>query len=106
LLNELKRLIYRKFVADMETGNTDQVTLYANVSGPVIVESPQLAIAFVDPPSTGTYGVAMTFDGTVFLDGDAVEIAFGTSSTEQPTTGWTAATVTGGTWSGVVTPGE
>lgn len=104
MVNELKRIVFRKFVADMETGDPITSTAYANVSDPVVAQVQVPTIAFTDPPTSGTFGVALDFTGTVFPAGDAVEIAFGTSATVAPTSGWTPATIMGGTWSGSATP--
>ena len=104
LVNELKRIVYRKFVADIETGDPETVASYANVSPPVIVENAPYTIAFTNPPAAGTFGVALEFTGTVFYPDDAVQIAFGSSATTPPVSGWVAATVSSGVWSGNLTP--
>ena len=105
LVNELNRIIYRGFRADMETGDRQDVLNYANVSDPVKASAPVLAVGFTTEPANGNNGVPVPYTGTVNLPDEAVELAFSTTNTAPPTTGWTAATVNGdGTWSGSVTP--
>lgn len=105
LVNELKRIIYRGFRADMETGAPTTSTNYANVSSPVLASAPLLEIGFYEPPAAGNNGVPLAFNGTVNPADNAVEIAFSISNTTPPTTGWTAATVNGdGAWTGTITP--
>jgi hypothetical protein len=104
---EGKRIRYDQFIADFEAGGTPETELFAPVGAPVVVATPTLTIAFVGPPTTGTFGVPLAFEGTVFYPEDAVQIALGTSPTVAPTSGWVNATVPGdGTWSGVLTPGS
>lgn len=105
LVNELKRIIYRGFRADMETGNRQDTQNYANVSDPVKAAAPTLEIGFTTQPGTGHNGQPVTYTGTVNLPANAVEIAFSTSNATPPTTGWTDATLNGdGTWTGNLIP--
>lgn len=96
LVSELKRIIFRKFVADMETGDALVSTAYQNVSNPVI--SGAASIAFTFPPAFGVSGVPITFNGTVYRGGDAVEVVFGSSPTIAPMSGWKKAEVSGSSW--------
>ena len=62
------------------------------------------SVGFTNPPTTGTKNTPITFNGTVYPVAQPVQIAFGSSQSSAPATGWVNVTVTGGTWSGALTP--
>lgn len=71
------------------------------VSGAISVVSASLNIT---APSTGVAAVALTVSGTVSPTADAVNVQLATQNSAAPTSGWTAAANSGGSFSAVLTP--
>jgi hypothetical protein len=62
------------------------------------------SVGFTSPPSMGNLNVPLDFAGVVYPAGQPVQIAFGSSGSISPAGGWVNVTVSGGTWSGALTP--
>lgn len=71
------------------------------VSGAISVVSASLNIT---APSTGTAATALTVSGTVSPVADAVNVQLATQNSAAPTSGWTAAVNSGGSFSAALTP--
>ncbi len=80
---------------------TDATSLQA-VSA-VLTIAAGTSVAFSSPPSTGTSGTALAIAGTVSPSGSAVQVGLSTSATAAPSS-WTAASVSGGSWTATITP--
>lgn len=71
------------------------------VSGAISVVSASLNIT---APSTGIAATALTVSGTVSPVADAVNVQLATQNSTPPTSGWTAAVNSGGSFSAALTP--
>jgi hypothetical protein len=71
------------------------------VSGAISVVAASLT---VNAPSTGTAGDALSVTGSVSPATDAVSVQLATQNTAAPTSGWTAAANTSGSFSAALTP--
>jgi hypothetical protein len=71
------------------------------ISGSISVVAASLSVS---APATGTSGSALTATGSVSPLADAVNVQLATQNTAVPTSGWTAATNSGGSFSAVLTP--
>ena len=71
------------------------------VSGPVSVVA---ASIMVNAPSTGSAGSALSVTGTVSPAADAVNVQLSTQNAAVPSSGWTAASNTSGSFSAALTP--
>jgi hypothetical protein len=71
------------------------------VSGAITVVAASLTIA---APAAGVAGTALTVSGSVAPVGDAVNVQLASQNTAVPTTGWSAATNSGGVYSAALTP--
>jgi len=71
------------------------------ISGAVQVIAASLSVT---APAAGTAGAALAVTGTVSPAGDAVNVQLATQKSTPPTTGWTAATKTGGSFAASLTP--
>jgi hypothetical protein len=76
-------------------------TLVNAVSGAVSVVAASLTVSV---PSSGTAGTALTVSGTVSPVTDNVNVQLATQNSVAPTSGWSAATNSGGSYSAGVTP--
>ncbi len=76
-------------------------TAVTAVSGAISVVSASLNIT---APSTGTVATALTVSGTVSPIADAVNVQLATQNSAAPTSGWTAAVNSGGSFSVALTP--
>lgn len=99
VVNEMKRLVYRKFIADMETGDPNGNTNYLNVNDPVIISAPSPSIDFINPPTTATNGVVTNFIGNVVPNAEPVELAW-SGTTLAPSSGWIDGVTSGNDWAG------
>lgn len=52
----------------------------------------KLGVVHPNRPAGGVNGAAVTVTGTTYPNGGLVDVAWGTSSIDPPTTGWAAAT--------------
>jgi hypothetical protein len=77
-------------------------TAVCAVSTMISVAAPSLSIS---APATGAAGVAMVVSGTVSPAADSVNVQLSAQNGVAPSSGWVAATMSGGAYSAAVTPG-
>jgi hypothetical protein len=86
------------YIWAQQTGNT----AIQAVSSAVTVASQTLTLN--SPGSSGTAGTAIPLSGTVSPSGTGVQVQLGTSATVAPTGSWTAAAISGTSWTASLTP--
>ncbi len=86
------------------------IYVWAEQSSATAVQAISSAISVVaasltiTAPSSGTAGTAVTVTGTVNPDADSVNVQLATQNTTTPTSGWTAAVNSGGSYALSLTP--
>jgi phage baseplate assembly protein W len=90
--------------------NSGTYYVWARIAGAptVVAVSPALNVGLTGltllVPSTGLAGAALAISGGVVPATDAVSIVLATQNLTAPTTGWTPAAVSGGTFTASITP--
>jgi hypothetical protein len=98
------------WTATVTPGTSGTIFLWARQTSATTVQAISGAISVVTAsltvtaPATGTAGTALTATGTVSPAGDAVNVQLSSQNTAAPSTGWTAAANSAGTFSASLTP--